>query len=88
MTESAIKLAVVKILRTVAPEANIEQLSRDENLREALDIDSFDFLNLMIGPNRDLGVEIPESDYGKLTTLAELVRYLFSRVGSSAGRVA
>jgi acyl carrier protein len=80
MSESAIKDAVVKILRTIAPEANLEQVSPDENLREALDIDSFDFLSLMIGLNRDLKLEIPESDYGKLTTLAGLLRYLCARV--------
>jgi acyl carrier protein len=80
MTESAIRDVLAKILRNIAPEANLEQVSPDENLREALDIDSFDFLNLIIGLNRDLKVEIPESDYGKLSTLAGLVRYLCARV--------
>jgi hypothetical protein len=35
-------------LRKVAPEADPRQLPAGENLREALDIDSFDFLNLLI----------------------------------------
>ena len=49
-------------------------------MREALDIDSFDHLNFLIGLNEALGVEIPEGDYGQLTTLADIVRYLSVRV--------
>ena len=51
-----------------------------ENLREALDVDSFDFLNLLIGLHETLGVEIPEADYGRLTTLNSLVSYLSQRL--------
>lgn len=53
-----------------------------ENLRETLDIDSFDFLQLLIGLHDSLGVEIPESDYGKLTTLEAIVSYLSQRLVS------
>jgi acyl carrier protein len=80
MSESEIRVAVVKALRKIAPEADLEQISSDENLREALDIDSFDFLNLMIGLHEELQVGIPESDYRKLSTLSELVSYLSARL--------
>lgn len=80
MNESEIRLAVIKALRKIAPEASLDQIRPDENLREALDIDSFDFLNLLIGLHEELNVEIPESDYGKLRTLGELVRYLSDRL--------
>jgi len=49
-------------------------------MREALDIDSFDHLNFLIGLNEELGVDIPEGDYGQLTTLADVMRYLSVRV--------
>jgi acyl carrier protein len=80
MREPEIRNAVFKTLRRIAPEANLDQLNPEENLREALDIDSFDFLNLMIGLHDELKVEIPESDYPKLNTLGELVRYLSDRL--------
>jgi len=80
VTEPEIRLAVIKGLRKLAPEADLDQISSNENLREALDIDSFDFLNLLIGLHEELNVEIPESDYGKLRTLAELVSYLSDRL--------
>ncbi len=80
MTESEIRSAVFKILRKIAPEADLEHLLTGENLREALDIDSFDFLNFMIGVHEELNVEIPESDYGKLRTLGDLIGYLGAHV--------
>lgn len=49
-------------------------------MRQALDIDSFDHLNFLIGPDAALGVEIPEADYGQLTTLADIVRYVAVRL--------
>ncbi len=79
MSEPEIRAAIFKILRKIAPEANLDQIGPEENLREALDIDSFDFLNFMIGLHEELNVEIPESDYRKLSNLAELVRYLSDR---------
>lgn len=81
MTEPAIRQAIEDSLRGVAPEADLQQIPPDANLREALDIDSFDFLNLLIGLHTRLGVEIPESDYGKLTTLSDLIRYLLLKSG-------
>jgi len=80
ISESVIREAIFKGLKKIAPEANPEDLVPDENLREALDIDSFDFLNLLIGLHESLGVEIPEADYSKLTTLNGLVSYLSHRV--------
>jgi acyl carrier protein len=79
MTETEVQQAVFEALRKIAPEANPQQLEPGANLREALDIDSFDFLNLLIGLHERLGVEIPETDYGRLTTLLDLVRYLSSK---------
>ena len=80
MSEPEIRAAVFKILRKIAPEADLDQIRPEENLREALDIDSFDFLNFMIGLHEELNVEIPESDYRKLSSLSELVRYLSDRL--------
>jgi acyl carrier protein len=76
MTEAEIRQAIFDSLRQIAPEADPQKIRPDENLREALDIDSFDFLNLLIGLHGRLGIQIPESDYSQLTTLSALVRYL------------
>lgn len=76
MTDAEIKTAILDSLATIAPECDPGGLSPDENIRRALDIDSYDFLNFLIGLHEKLGVDIPEADYGKLNTLAEIVSYL------------
>jgi acyl carrier protein len=82
MSEAEIRNTVFTLLGRIAPEADLDHLRPEENLRDALDIDSFDFLNLMIGLHEELKVEIPESDYRKLGTLGELVGYLSGRLKS------
>ena len=49
-------------------------------MRETLDIDSYDFLQFLIALDKKLGVEVPEKDYAKFTTLDGMVRYLAERV--------
>lgn len=76
MNEAEIKAAIVDCLRTVAPEADPATLAPTANLRETLDIDSYDFLRFLIALSGKLGVEIPEADYAKLATLEGMVSYL------------
>jgi len=79
MTEAEIKTAIFAGLHQIAPESDPDSLRPDQKIRETLDIDSFDFLNFLIALHEKLGVEIPEADYGKLTTLDEMVRYLVGK---------
>jgi acyl carrier protein len=55
-------------------------LKPDENIRETLDIDSFDTLQFLVSLNEKMGVEIPEADYGKISTLKNLVDYLLDKM--------
>ena len=80
MTEPEIKEAVFKVLGKIAPEADLHKVGPEENLREALDIDSFDFLQFIIRLHESLGIEIPESDYPQLATLAGILRYFAVKV--------
>jgi acyl carrier protein len=80
MTDSEIKEIIFRLLGEIAPEANFAELLPGENLREVLDIDSFDFLNFLIGLNAELGIDIPESDYGQLRTLADILSYISARL--------
>lgn len=76
MEVNEIKIIVEKGLTQIAPEADFDDILPAENLREELDIDSFDFLNFLIGLNDTLGIDIPESDYEKLVSLNDLIGYL------------
>ena len=80
MTKTEIRETIIAGLSQIAPEADFEELSPTENIREELDIDSFDFLNFLIGLDDKLGVEIPESDYEKLISMTDLINYLSERI--------
>jgi len=78
-TDDALEL-IKTVLHQVAPEADIEDVGPNETLQEALDMDSIDFLNLVIGLSEKTGVDIPERDYPELTTVDGLVSYLTARI--------
>jgi len=80
-----IRAAVLAAITRIAPEVDPATLKGDERLRQQVDIDSMDFLNMVIDLHRELGVDIPEADYGKLATVDDIVNYLTERVRSAAG---
>jgi acyl carrier protein len=80
MREEQLKAIVLDTLQEMAPEMDPNAVSPDEDLRRALDIDSFDFLNVIIALHEKLGVEIPEADYGRLNTLSGMLAYLRDRM--------
>lgn len=82
MEKSEIRKAVLRAISSVAPEADLDALDPAANLGEELDLDSVDFLNVVVALNKDLGVEIPEADYAKLATLDAFVEYLAAKQGS------
>jgi acyl carrier protein len=67
-------------LSNIAPEVDIAQIDGAADLREALDIDSMDFLNFITAVHHRLGIDIPELDYPKLITLDGAVGYLVERM--------
>lgn len=79
MSNVEMKRIVAEAMARVAPEADLNTVPGGANLRETLDIDSFDFLNLLIELGKRLRIEIPEADYGRLGTLDSLVAYLAER---------
>lgn len=79
-TREQLKATIFDLLRDIAPEADPAQLDPTVDMRETLDIDSFDFLNFLIALDEELGVEIPEADYGRLVSLNDLLDYLDGRV--------
>ena len=80
MTPEEIRTAVLRVLGTIAPEADLAAIDPHADLREQLDLDSMDVLNFAVGVHDALGVDIPEADYGRLTTLDACVAYLAARL--------
>lgn len=75
---------VLATLREVAPEVEPAELLPAKLLRSQVDLDSMDWLNVIIGWHRRFGVDIPESDYAQLTTLDAITAYLSKRLAASA----
>jgi acyl carrier protein len=76
MKSEEIRSIVLRQLSLIAPEVRTSELRLDANLREQVDLDSMDFLSLLIGVGHELGIEIPEADYGQIDTIDHLVDYL------------
>ena len=76
MTRDEAQAVLAAALRPIAPDVDLELLDADAPFQQEADIDSMDFLNLLIGVHERTGVEIPESDYSKLGSLNEILTYL------------
>lgn len=76
MTDSEIRALAADALAGIAPEADLSMVGDDEDLREALDLDSMDFLNFVIALSQKTGRKIPEADTPQLYTMKGLVAYL------------
>lgn len=84
MNDQEIMDVVREAIGEVAPEADLEAIDPAESVQEQLDIDSLDFLNVVIGIHERTGVEIPERDYPKMATLDGCVAYLRDAAGRAA----
>ena len=76
MNQQEILQIVFASLKRIAPETDPEQLGLDENIRQSLNIDSFDALQFIMAISEKLGFDIPEQDYGDTSTLRKLLDYL------------
>ena len=80
MKQEEIRQTVLQALSSIVPEADPATIEPDLEFREQLDMDSMDFLNFVIAVDKQLGVEIPEVDYPKMSTLDDCVAYIEARL--------
>jgi acyl carrier protein len=80
-----VRAVVFDAIRRVAPEVDPASIRTGERLRGQVDLDSMDFLSIVIELHEKLKVEIPEGDYGRLTTIDEIVSYLETRIAATQG---
>ena len=80
MTDDEIKALVLRELGNIAPEIDPNQIDPRVDLREQIDLDSIDVLDVMIAVHEATGVDIPEADYPKLLTLNDFAAYLGPRI--------
>ena len=76
MSPAEIKEAILDILESIAPDEDLSGLKDDVPLREQLELDSMDFLDIVMELRKRYRVQVPEDDYVELATVNSTVIYL------------
>jgi len=75
MKEAEIRTAVRKALTEVAPETEGEEIDPEVHFSEQFELDSMDFVGVVLALEKILEVKIPETDYPRLSSLRGCVKY-------------
>ena len=76
MTASNVRQIVLDIISDISPDEDVTVIDDAKSLREQLDLDSMDFLDIVMELRKRHKVEVPQEDYSKLATLESCVSYL------------
>lgn len=76
MSKEDIHAIVLDIISDIAPDEDLSDVKPDVRLRDQLDLDSMDFLDIVMELRKRYGVQVPEEDYPKLATLDGCAEYL------------
>ena len=82
MTEEQVKQIVIDIINEIAPDEDTSNLESEVNLRDQMDLDSMDFLDIVMELRKQHGIEVPEEDYPKLASLDSCADYLTPKFNS------
>jgi acyl carrier protein len=76
MTKNDIREEVLDILKDIAPDEDLSQLKDDQSFREQMELDSMDFLDIVMELRKRHRIQIPEDDYVNLRSMDSTVAYL------------
>ena len=76
MTVLEIRNVIIDILKRIAPDEDLTSLNDGVAFREQMELDSMDFLDIVMELRKMYRIQIPEEDYGNLTTMDSTVSYL------------
>jgi len=79
MNPSDIRRGVLDALLAIAPEVDARSLDDTRALRDQVDLDSMDWVNLLLGLHSQFGIDIPGADHARLATLRQIVGYVAAR---------
>lgn len=85
MSDPSVREIVLGIIGVVAPDADLSDVKDDVRLRDQLDMDSMDFLDIVMELRKRYKIEVPKEDYPKLATLSGCVEYLTPKFAATAG---
>ena len=76
MTRDDIKDVILEIIQDIDEDAEVGSIKADVPLRDQLDLDSMDFLDIVMELRKRYQLQIPEADYPELASLESCVNYL------------
>ncbi len=76
MVKEELRKVLLDVMDEVAPGCLPDVIDDDEDLREQMDLDSMDLLNIVAGLHARLNIEIPESDVEQIVTINRAIAYL------------
>lgn len=76
MTPAEIREEILDILSDITPDEDLSGLVDDKPFREQLELDSMDFLDIVMELRKRHRVQIPEEEYGQLASMGSTVTYL------------
>jgi acyl carrier protein len=76
MTKEDCKKVVLDIISEIAPDEDLSDVQSGVRLRDQLDLDSMDFLDIVMELRKQFGIEVPEEDYQQLASLDSCADYL------------
>jgi acyl carrier protein len=79
---TTVREAVLAAIGEIAPELDPAALDPAADLREQADLDSMDYLNLVVAIGEATGVEVAEEAYGRLDTIDAIVDYVAARAAA------
>jgi acyl carrier protein len=80
MTKEQIRNTILEIIGQIIPDEDLSGLKGDIPIREQVELDSMDFLDIIMELRKRYGIEVPEDDYMQLATLDGCVAYLDPRM--------
>ena len=84
MTKDNCKKLVIDIISDIAPDEDLSAIKPDIKLREQLQLDSMDFLDIVMELRKRHGIEVPEADYPHLASLESCADYLTPKFAAKA----
>lgn len=78
-TKEEVREIVREIIADIAPDENVSLLRAEIPLREQLDLDSMDFLDIVMELRKRYAIDVPEADYPRLESLDSCAEYLTDR---------
>lgn len=76
MSPADIRDVIIEILEDIAPDEDLSTLKDDISFREQMELDSMDFLDIVMELRKRHRVQIPEEEYGELASMESTVKYL------------